>query len=129
MAHTPFLQIIPQRHGSDCSVACLAMLLGTSYEEALMAFRHNVIVQGATTRQILRAASRLGKPMRWARKVDLENDTGLLALESKKWPRQHLVVLKDELIFDSDASVWDADVYLHAYEAITLSIIKMDDAA
>jgi ABC-type bacteriocin/lantibiotic exporter with double-glycine peptidase domain len=128
MSATPFLSIVVQRHKSDCSVACLAMLLGLSYEEVLVAFRHNVIAKGATTRQILGAASRLGRPLRWTRKVDLEADTGLLALDSKKWPQQHLVVLKDELIVDSDATVWDADVYLAAYEAVPLSIIKAEAA-
>src|SRR6185369_293575 len=104
------------------------MLLGLSYEEVLMAFRHNVIAEGATTRQILGAARRLNRPLHWTRKIDLESDTGLLALESQKWPRQHLVVLKDELIVDSDATVWDADVYLAAYEAVPLSIIKAEAA-
>lgn len=122
---TPFLQVVIQRHGKDCGVACLAMLLGLSYEATLLAFRHNVMVQGATIRQLLSAGRRLGHPLRWTRKVDLENDTGLLALRSKKWPSEHLVVLKDELIIDTDATVWEQDIYLAAYEAVPLSIIKL----
>ncbi len=126
---TPFLQVVIQRHGKDCGVACLAMLLGLSYEATLMAFRHNVMANGATIRQLLAAAKRLGHTLHWTRKVDIENDTGLLALRSKKWPAEHLVVLKDELIVDTDATLWEAHVYLHVYEATPLSIIKMDDAA
>jgi hypothetical protein len=125
---TPFLRVEIQRHKSDCAVACLAMFLGLSYEEVLMAFRHNVIASGATTRQILSAAARLGHRLKWTRKVDLETDIGLLALDSRKWPQQHLVVLKEELIVDSDATIWDQDVYLAAYEAVPLSIIKAEAA-
>jgi ABC-type bacteriocin/lantibiotic exporter with double-glycine peptidase domain len=125
---TPFLRVEIQRHGKDCGVACLAMLLGLSYESTLMAFRHNVMANGATIRQLLAAAKRLGYQLHWTRKVDIENDTGLLALRSVQWPSEHLVLLKDELIIDTDATIWEQDVYLAAYEAVPLSIIKAEAA-
>ena len=120
---TAFLSVVPQRHSMDCAVACLAMLFGLSYEEVLMAFQHNVIAKGATTRQILDTAEALGRPLKRKRKVDLENDTGLLAVASKRWGHDHLVVLKDEMIVDTDATIWDVDVFMAAYEARPLSIL------
>lgn len=122
---TPFLKVIPQRHESDCGVACLAMLLGASYEVVLMAFRHNVMAQGTTLRQLLAAGGRLGKTLRWTRKVDLEADTGLLSLASARWTTHHMVLLKDDLIIDTDSTVWDADTYLQVHDATVLSIIKL----
>lgn len=122
----PVMQVVIQRHQNDCAVACMAMLLGLSYEAVLVAFRHNVIVQGACTRHIQYAAKRLGSTLRWQRYYSVdENDTGILAMDSDKWKMQHLVVLKDGLIFDTDASVWDQDVYLATHEARTLSLLVL----
>lgn len=122
----PVMQVVIQRHQNDCAVACMAMLLGLSYEAVLVAFRHNVIVQGASTRHIQHAAKRLGSKLQWRRYYSVdENDTGLLAMDSDKWHMQHLVVLKDGLIFDTDASVWDQDVYLATHKARTLSLLVL----
>lgn len=128
MSHTPFLNVIPQRHKMDCSVACLAMLLGKSYEEALMAYDYNVMREGATIRQVKAAAKWLGVPLAWSRKVgDLETETGILCVRTAKWPNDHLVVLKDSMIIDTDATIWDYDVYLAAYEAHPISIMRIED--
>lgn len=122
---TPFLQVIPQRHARDCAVACLAMLAGVSYEDALMAAKSNVIRTGMETRQIRATAKRLGLALQMRRTFDLEADTGLLAVSSPQWPTDHLVVLKDGLIVDTDATIWDADVFLSAYSAKTLSLLTL----
>lgn len=118
--------IIPQRHNMDCGVVCIAMLLGVSYEEVLLAFSFNVFKVGATTRQIQAAAKRLGKPLRLLRAIDLENATGILAVRSPKWPCDHLVILKEGQIVDTDATLWDADVFLSAYEAVPMSLLVME---
>ena len=112
-----------QRHTMDCAVACLAMLAGVSYEEALLAARCDPIRSGMETKQILATAKRLGMPLRFRRRFDLEADTGLLGVRSGKWPSDHLVVLKDGLVVDTDATIWDADVFLAAYAAKALSLL------
>jgi ABC-type bacteriocin/lantibiotic exporter with double-glycine peptidase domain len=124
VAITPFLSVVPQRSRMDCGVACLAMLCGVSYERALLATRGPVLDQGMRTRQIQATARRLGRALTFCRTVDLENDTGLLAVRSVQWPHDHLVVLKDGLIVDTDASLWDVDVFLSAYDATVLSILR-----
>jgi ABC-type bacteriocin/lantibiotic exporter with double-glycine peptidase domain len=124
---TPFLSVVPQRHTMDCSVAVLAMLLGKSYEETLMAFDYNVMREGATIRQVKAAAKYLGVTLNWSRKIpDLETETGILAVKSPKWPSDHLVVLKDGLIVDTDATIWDQDVFMAAYEAKPISIMTVE---
>lgn len=126
---TPFLQVVLQRHKMDCAVACLAMILGLSYEDVLVAFKHHVIRQGATIRQIQAAAKSLGRPLVWSRRVgDLETDTGVLAVKSTQWSHDHLVILKEGLIVDTDATVWDVDVFLAAYEATPISILRVEEA-
>ena len=130
IVQAPFLQIVVQRHVMDCSVACLAMLLGKSYEDALMAFDYNVMREGATIRQVKAAAKYLGSPLVWSRKIgDLETDTGILCVRSAHWPNaDHLVVLKDGLIVETDATIWDQDVYMAAYEATPISIMRVEGA-
>ncbi len=126
MAHTPFLQVVPQRHKTDCSVACLAMLLGVSYEEALLALHvPKVVTHGVMVRHVTAAARRLGQPLKFRRRFDLESDTGILGVRSEKWPLEHLVVLKDGLIVDTDATIWEADVFLSAYSAKAISLLTL----
>ena len=121
----PFLQVILQRHPMDCAVACLAMYLGKSYEEVLMAFRHNVMAQGASMRQIQMAARKLGSPLRWSRKVDIETDCGILSVASTIWKSDHVVVIKNEMVIDTDATVWEASDFFSIYSARPMSLLTL----
>lgn len=122
----PFLNVIPQRNGMDCGIACVAMLLGVTYEKALLAFG-DCLDAGAKTRQIQAAARKLGSPLTLRRAFDLENDTGLLAVRSPKWKNDHLVVLREGLVIDTDATLWEPAVFLSAYEARALSLLVVKD--
>lgn len=123
----PFLQVVIQRHQMDCAVACLAMLLGKSYEAVLVAFPHNVIAKGASMRQMQMAARALGHRLRFRRAVNMEQDAGIVSLASIRWKFNHVVVLKDEMIIDTDATIWEADVFMAAYEARPLSILVREN--
>ncbi len=126
MREIPALQIIPQRTAMDCSVACLAMLCRVEYETALVAFQHNVCAKGATIRQLQRAATRLKIALVWSRSVkDIENQTGILCVRSEKWPHDHLVILKEGQIIDTDFTLWDADVFMAVYKAKAISILTL----
>lgn len=108
-------------------MACLAMILGKSYEDALLAFDYNVMREGATIRQVKAAAKYLGVKLVWSRKLaDLDTETGIICVTSPKWPNDHLVVLKDGMIVDTDATVWDQDIYMAAYEATAISIMRVE---
>lgn len=122
------IRLVLQRTKRDCSVACLASITGQSYEKTLMAFRHPVYDQGASSRQILDAARRMGVEPKWSRKYDLENDQGMLAVRSELFQGDdHLVLLISGHIIDLDdpASLWEADDYLEAFQARVLSIITV----
>lgn len=128
MAGRPFLNVCIQRHKMDCAVATLSMLLGHSYEEVLLAFRHNVIKQGASIRQVQMAARRLKSRLRWSRRaVDLEHDTGIIIVSGSKWKTDHLVLLKEGLIIDTDATIWEPDVFLSAYNVTVSSILTLEE--
>lgn len=113
----PIINVIPQRGDYDCTVACLAMLAGVSYEEALLALGEQtpqILVRGAWDAEIKRAAAQLGFKLRVRRKFDLENDTGMLRFSD------HVVVLRAGLVITTHGSLWDADdflaYYLHKYK-------------
>ncbi len=102
------------------------MLLGVCYEDALLALRApHVVTRGVMVRQVIAAARRLGRPLRFCRTFDLETDTGILGVKSKMWTNEHLVVLKDGLIFDTDQTVWEADIFLSCYEAKAMSLLTL----
>lgn len=124
----PTLSIIAQRTRADCSVACLAMLCGVDYETALMAFRHNVCAVGASGHQIRAAAKRLEKPLSWRGAVlDLETETGILQIGAEKWPLNHVVMLKEGQVIDTDFTLWDVDVFLAAYKATPVGIFTLKE--
>lgn len=125
------IRVIPQRHPADCGVACLAMYLGVSYEDALLAVgqvEKRVLKRGLWTSQIRAAAKRLGATLRTARTYDLETASGILGLRGgKKWEfLEHCVVLSHGLIIDTDGSIWEPDVYVSANDVKLLSLLVRD---
>ncbi|MEQ1575842.1 MAG: hypothetical protein ABMA15_15520 [Vicinamibacterales bacterium] len=127
--HLPVIQMIPQRHTTDCSVATLAMLLGVSYEVALLAIRlPRVLTHGVQLRIVRQAAKRLGHPLQLRRQIDAENDTGILGVVSQVWDFEHLVILKEGIIVDAqDTSIWDFDSYMAAHQARAVSLLTLEE--
>lgn len=122
--HEPIIKVEIQQHEFDCGVACLAMLLGTDYEKTLIAFNSlNPLVRGVDTREIKQAAVRLGQRLRLSRRVDLEDDTGILRVAAANWTTDHLVILKEGLIVDTDGTLWDAQAFLDNYHATVQSLL------
>lgn len=98
--------MVAQRHAADCTVACLAMFLKVSYEDALIALggeAPSVLRAGAMWSQMRRAAESLGVRLVLKRRWNLQ-DEGILRVKYKK--DEHVVVLRKGLIFDTDYRVW-----------------------
>lgn len=117
---SPILKIELQRTPMDCGIAVLAMLLGHSYEEVLMAAgacAPTLLTTGMYWKQLRTVAKKLGFTSKLTSKIDLEEDAGALNISSERWHNDHLVVLKQGLIVDTDGSLWDVDVFMSAYAA------------
>ena len=113
MKDDPILRVVQQRHPADCCVAALSMLLGVSYEDALLAVGEvnpAVLTRGLYLRELEQGAKRLGVTLKRKRRYDLDADEGILNVVGKSM--DHVVVLKHGLFFDTDASVWEPDVFL-----------------
>ncbi len=124
------LSIVSQRTAGDCAVACLAMLLGLSYEQVRVAFKRQVERDGASVWQIQAAAARLHRRLRFRTTVDLETSTGILWVRSPRCPRlqEHVVILKDGHVITTDQALFEADVYLHVYRATVTGIQVLVEA-
>jgi hypothetical protein len=126
----PFVNLQLQRGRGDCGIAALAMLLGQSYENVFAAavtrkYRkpHEV---GMYSKQIVQAARRLGTRLVLRRTWDLETSCGLLTVERLNKAvdefSQHLVLLKFGLVFDTDGTVWEPELYFeqHGFRPVSI---------
>jgi hypothetical protein len=128
----PILRVVAQKYEGDCAVACLATLFELTYEDALVALSQEepgVVHGGVTERALRRAAKVCGRELKRQRRIDLEDSTGILWLESPHWPAAHVVVLWDGRIIDTDgAALWrEADDYLKHYEATPKALLIVQD--
>jgi ABC-type bacteriocin/lantibiotic exporter with double-glycine peptidase domain len=117
----PIIRVVLQRHPADCGVACLAMLCGVSYENALVAvaqYRPDVCITGLGLRDMRASALRLGYRLKVRQRYDIETDTGILNLSFKKQKLEHLVVLREGLVIETDGTLWDAELYLNQNKAV-----------
>jgi hypothetical protein len=123
----PFVTMVPQRYKTDCGVSTLAMLCGVTYERAVLAIGEtSVMTAGVQLRKVRDAARKLGKRLVLRRKVDPDNDTGILGVVSDQWDFEHLVILKEGTIIDAqDQTVWDFDTYLQVHGARVVSLLAL----
>jgi len=100
----------------DCGVACLAMICGVSYEAALIAVAKivpDICTDGIyANRQLKAAAKDLGFKLRVTRRIDWEQDTGILNVVLETREHDHLVVLREGLVIETDGTLWEPDVFL-----------------
>lgn len=114
----PIIKVVTQRGGGDCGICCLAMFLGVTYEDALAAAvtqtkDRKLHRRGMWDSQIIRTAKVLGVALHKQRRWDMETADGILCLFTAKH-EDHVVVLHNGMIFDTDGTVWEPELYLKA---------------
>jgi hypothetical protein len=114
-AHNPVIKIVTQRGEGDCGIAAIAMLLGRTYEDVLAAAvsktkSRTLHVRGVHFRQIRQTLDALGYRTRTKRKVDFDNDCGIVDITHRDG--RHVAVLKAGLLFDTTGVVWEPEFYL-----------------
>lgn len=123
--------MVLQQGKADCGIAALAMFVGKSYADVFAAAVTRRFpkphVSGMYTRQIIELAWRLGVALVLRRAWDLENDCGLLTVEKLNPTeddfKQHLVLLKFGLVFDTDGTVWAPEDYFELQGFRPVSIL------
>jgi hypothetical protein len=125
----PLVSLVPQRHMADCGVAVLAMFLGVTYEDALLALGGDVprvLRRGVWMPEVQRAAGKLGVPLRMKRRADVAEDDGIVRVQFKR--NAHVVLLRNGLIWDTTLEVWEPDDYQRAKRVRLGSILVREDA-
>jgi hypothetical protein len=114
---------------ADCGVAVLAMFLGVTYEDALLALGGDVprvLRRGVWMPEVQRAAGKLGVPLRMKRRADVAEDDGIVRVQFKR--NAHVVLLRNGLIWDTTLEVWEPDDYQRAKRVRLGSILVREDA-
>lgn len=119
----PVNRIESRRQSHDCAIWSLSVYLGQPYERvcekvaALFADRGE---SGLTRQQMQRTAKALGVALVIKRVPDLSDDYGMLIVED------HVVVLRNGLVFDTDSTVWDVDDWLrhNGYSCCALLVTR-----
>lgn len=130
MADLAVIQLVPSKaHDTigDCGICCLATLSGCSYEDVVaVAVQHvgDAWKNGLYLTQVIAVAHDIGLTLKRRRKYDLDADTGILNVVVTERPpnrkpsrQEHLVVLMEGKIYDSDLRVWAVDAFKQHYDA------------
>lgn len=106
-----YVKVCSKRHTHDCLVCCLVMLLGVSYEAALLAISKvdpTLATTGLYFSQAKKAVKSLGFNLKAVRKgrYSLEESVGILRLDMPK--TAHAVILLRGVIIDPEGGeIWD----------------------
>ncbi len=127
MTHLPVLHVTRQRGDSDCGVAAIATITGKPYETVLLAVGKDVSKTGMSVQEILDTLERLGYPFRWTKRIRLDEDWGILGVSTpNRTSPEHVCVLYDGHIYDTDGAVWEVDDFFAAEGGKPMSLLKPD---
>lgn len=107
------------------------MLTGQTYEETLVVAARvapTLLTTGMTWVMMKKVARLLGfqSTVKRKRAIDIEGDTGILCVNSPKWKADHVVVLREGLIIDTDGSLWEPTTFLAAHDAKLQSLLVLE---
>lgn len=126
MTLPPVFFVIQQRGSGDCTIAALAILLGSTYEDVLEAagqVARKPHRRGMWTTQIIKVAAALGATLVRKQKFNLEEDAGILCVGGVV---PHVVVLRDGLLIDpADGCVWLEPQITYAGPVLTGPLLRL----
>ena len=109
--------IVAQQTTNDCAIAAVAMLTNLPYPEVFQAhaaLSKRVQKSGASNRTIKAMIKRLGFNLRHRVEIDLDEDTGLLLLDStdEKKMGHTALLFRGTLVDPGTGLLWDPEVFL-----------------
>ena len=125
------IRVCVKRHENDCAVACFVMLLGVSYEAALIAISKvdpTLATKGLYFTQLRKAAKELGVKLVSVprKKYDVDNAVGILGVKYAD-KHEHAVVLFRGVVIDPEGGIiWDSvDAFVEAEGVSLLSLLVL----
>lgn len=124
---TAFQPVMMQDTG-DCGIACLRTITGLSLVQVIAVFgtwKHRVMSEGLSRKQLLNAAKRLGFPLRFKTTEEVGRVVGIVDLQRVgDKDNEHLAVVFNGSLFDpASGTIWtDIDAFLKTREWKVLGI-------
>lgn len=133
MADQPIIHPVQQRGKNDCAIAALSTFLGKTYEEVLVGVTTrcpNAIYRGMHLTEICKVAADFGVELiRVGPKfIDFETAYGILSVRSFSplWTSpEHVVVIANNQIWDSDGNVWDIEAFKETYKVTICALLSV----
>jgi trans-2-enoyl-CoA reductase len=123
------------RGDADCALVALSIYLQRSYEDV---FGVAVAVarttaphrqRGLFIREIKQIAKLFGQRLHERKTFDLDEDEGILRLDTPDSDAEHAAFIKHGLVWDTDGTVWEMDTYLEATKYRPVSLLQLHTAA
>lgn len=114
------LKIVLRGGDADCGIVAIAMFADKSYADVMAAacqFNPKVASEGLTKHIVRRTMAALGQPVRFTKRIDWNDDYGLLWCWHGASRQGHLTVLREGLVIEAAATwcgVWGLDEYVKA---------------
>lgn len=107
------IKVVAGREASDCAVAAVATYFSLRYEdvlkEAVLLDPDYKLAGGLFIEQITALAKKLGKRLRFRKRINLEEDDGIVVFAD------HVANLMGGVLIDPDGTVWHIEDYMSAY--------------
>lgn len=115
--HVQPMKLVAQRKQFDCGIACLATYFHLPYEDAYaLAIAHIGVKvrRGMCLYELRTLAKKIGRPMTTVhhKKVDLDEDSGILGVNWTKGGGHWVVLRKGTIVDPAEAQTWEAEEYL-----------------
>jgi len=120
--------VAPRRRSNDCGVWAIHTLTGVPYADVAAAAQKADRwggERGLYLSQIIHICELLGFKVRKRKRVDLEDDTGILSVWFSKRDG-HVVVLREGELIDADGTSWKADDYIAAKRVRVSAILLVE---
>lgn len=112
----PIMRVESRRQSNDCATWALATYLGVPYEDVwaqVLRLDRSKGRNGLHTATMLRIAKALGRPLARVRPLKITDDSyGVITVTHPD--NAHAAVVRNGLVFDTDATVWDLPSWLEA---------------
>lgn len=120
MASPVVIEPTMQKSGFDCVVACLSMLLGVPYHDAVQAATRvdkDVLSVGLTVAEAKRTAKLLGVKMTIGSLDNLDEATGILYVKKRGITQEHAVLMFNGTLYNpADGLLYIPDAYFASKE-------------
>lgn len=111
MPRPVFIEPTLAKEGADCTIACLAMWTGRSYQEIVALCPPKASIKGMYIKDVVAVAAKLGTTLKRTRRFNIHEDDGILSLIPLP-PNtiQHVVILFNGTVMDPYNGRWWLDI-------------------